>query len=137
MKNSFVSLSCLVGWGMLLVCGCQPIPAAIEDTQAPQIEWSYPQLNQQFRTADTVRIRAVFSDETALKKGTVHIHDSQLTAPADTVFAYRFALAGKTHLLDTFFVVQQPLDRNYTIYVSASDHAENDTQRVRLFHIRN
>lgn len=104
------------------------------DNVPPIIEIFLPERNIIYSPGDTVFINASLSDNTALRSGSVHIHDQFLPAPADTVFSYEFISNNVNFELDTFWIVNDPSDKTYTIYVDGVDKAENYTQNLRYFH---
>jgi len=104
------------------------------DKQPPQIEVHYPEDNFFYKQKDTVYIKALMTDNEALRYGSVHIHDQFKPFGEDTVFVYEFRIKGKAVELDTFWIVDDPLDKNYSIYFDAVDQAENLTDKLRTFY---
>jgi hypothetical protein len=104
------------------------------DQEAPEINILFPESNTEYAQGDTVFIRAYFSDLKGLRNGSVHIHDQFLISPADTVYSYSFRLNDVIFDLDTFWIVNDPSDKSYVIYIDGTDRAENYTQKLRYFH---
>jgi hypothetical protein len=121
-------------FAMLIVFSCDDQHAEELDKSGPTIDILLPERNIVYSPGDTVFIHANLSDDKALRKGSVHIHDQFLPAPADTVFSYEFIPTGNHFELDTFWIVNDPFDKSYTIYVEGADKAENFTQNLRYFH---
>jgi hypothetical protein len=118
---------------IIAFCSCNEPDDQVIDTQSPQIDVVSPEEYFFYSPGDTVFIKARVSDNISLREGSVHIHDQFVPAPDDTVFVYEFSK--KTPFeLDTFWIVNDPLSKNYTIYIDAVDKAENYAVTQRDFY---
>lgn len=114
-------------------CSCNEPEDQEIDTQSPHIEVVSPEEYCFYSPGDTVFIKAYISDNISMRKGSVHIHDQFVPAPDDTVFVCEFSM--KTSFdLDTFWIVNDPLNKNYTIFIDAVDKAENYTVTQQDFY---
>lgn len=113
----------------------QPELAEI-DMISPLIEIVAPERETIYAPADTVFIKALVSDNTKLRKASVHIHDLSLVAPADTVFVCDYFMNLQNFAIDTFWVVNEPSSKTYLIIFDCVDQAENGADKLRYFHQR-
>lgn len=104
------------------------------DKEPPSVDILSPERNTIYSPADTVRIKALLSDNISLRRAFVHIHDQLLPSGKDTLFTTQFKLNRKSFQIDTFCVVNDPLDKNYVIYFDVIDQSENLTEMLRYFH---
>jgi hypothetical protein len=119
---------------VFLIYSCrEEVPGEV-DRQAPEIEIFSPERNIIYQPGDTVAIHTLFSDNTLLKRGSIHIHDQSLPSPGDTVFSYEFSIGKMYFELDTFWIVNDLTDKSYIIYIDGEDVAENYVQKLRYFH---
>jgi hypothetical protein len=119
----------------LFSCGLDPEePKA--DREMPTVHVFSPLTSTTFAPEDTVFIKAQILDNDRLRKVYIHIHDLALTAPADTVFSYQLSPAVSQVEIDTFWIVNDPLNKTYSIYVEGLDRSENLARQVRFFNQR-
>ncbi|MEJ1242208.1 DUF4625 domain-containing protein [Chryseolinea sp. T2] len=107
----------------------------VDDVEAPSIRVVTPLEEHFYKPGDTIFIRASFSDDHLLRTGSVHIHDQFIESPRDTVFVYQFRIEERTFELDTFWIANSELNKNYDIYMDATDYAENYEQTRRTFYV--
>lgn len=121
----------------ILICiafACDENEPKEVDVIPPLIEVVSPDREMVYGPGDTVRIMVVFSDNADLRKGSVHIHDLSMPSPNDTVFVLESFMQGNAFALDTFWIVNDPLDTSYVIYFDCVDRAENLSDQLRYFH---
>jgi Domain of unknown function (DUF4625) len=106
------------------------------DKEMPVVQVFSPVTSTTFAQEDTVFIKAQIMDNDRLRKIYIHIHDLALAAPADTVFSYQFSLNVKEVEIDTFWIVNDPLDKTYSVYVEGLDRSENLSRQIRFFNQR-
>ncbi|HEY3406147.1 MAG TPA: hypothetical protein VGK59_22325 [Ohtaekwangia sp.] len=115
---------------MSLLISCDSQERGLVDKQRPEVDFFLPEKNFIYSPGDTVFISAVLRDNTAIRKGSVHIHENE----TDTVFLYTFENPPAVFELDTFWIVNDPRDKSYVIYIDAVDNADNFIQQLRFFH---
>jgi hypothetical protein len=113
---------------------CKEDERPFVDKELPKIEIYSPQKDFFYKQGDTVFIKAYITDNSFLRKGSVHIHDQFLPVGQDTVFVYEFSVKDKVVELDTFWKVNDAADKNYTIYFDAVDQSENLTEKLEDFY---
>jgi hypothetical protein len=119
---------------ILLASSCDKNNEPVIDKEAPVIEILEPEDNFFYAQGDTVFIKALLTDNTLLRKGSIHVHDEFQPFGQDTVFVHEFNLKVNAVMLDTFWIVNDPLDKNYVIYIDAIDQSENLTDKFHHFY---
>lgn len=120
---------------LLVMTSCEEDGSSMVDINAPSIKVEFP-TNESFgRPGDTVFIRAVITDESKIRKGSVHIHDQFVESPFDTVFVYQFRVDERSLKLDTFWIPNSPFDKNYDIFLDATDYADNYRQKKLTIYV--
>ena len=129
MKFSFY-----LGLILIFLLACNKNENLAIDKLPPSIDVYSPERNFVYSPKDTVFIKATFSDAGVLRTGSIHVHDQLLPVGQDTLFTYQFKLSQTVFELDTFCIVNDPLDKNYVIYFETTDRSENQSKALRFFH---
>jgi len=116
----------------LFFTACTDNNAAEEDTEAPVIEMLSPAANTNFKTGDTLRIKAAISDNDELHEGEVKL--TNISTNTDLLKYDLHVHELKQYTVDTMYIIKADDNANLKLLITASDHHEHNTiKETELF----
>ena len=111
----------------LFTVSCANDNAAKEDTEAPVIEWLSPVSNTTYNSGDTIKIKALISDNDELHEGELKLLNKNSGVELLKKELHIHEL--KQYTVDEIYVVKNDDDAELKLQISASDHHEHTTTK--------